>query len=179
VPTKCLTSDGKDPQTTARPILGGWTTASVRQARVINPQATYDKPAKEGGAWAQVSRLGMPLTNEVVIGIADKDRFNSSEPRDDAQFLDYVTNPTLPQVLYVNLRRSLRVRFPSWTSCSLVREIASHGGDVSRATRRRRSPRRSRRNSDAERFTLGAIRRRRGHENPLPCPSRCARAVHR
>jgi len=99
VPTKCLTSDGQPPATTARPTLGGWTTASVRQARVINPKATYDRPAKEGGAWAQVSRLGMPLTNEVVIGIADKDRFNSSEPKDDGQFADYVTNPTLPQIL--------------------------------------------------------------------------------
>ena len=99
IPTKCLTSDGQAPATSARPILGGWTTASVRQARVINPDATYDKPAKEGGAWAQVSRLGMPLVNEVVIGIGDKDKFNSSEPSKDTQFLDYVTQPTLPIVL--------------------------------------------------------------------------------
>ena len=93
IPTKCLLSDP------AKPIIGGWTTASVRQARVINPDATYDKPSKEGGAWAQVSRLGMPLVNEVVIGIADKDKFNSSEPSKDTQFLDYVTQPTLPIVL--------------------------------------------------------------------------------
>lgn len=99
VPTKCLTSDGKTAATSARPVLGGWTTASVRQARLINPEATYDKPTKEGGAWTQVSRLGMPLTNEVVIGIADKDRFNSSEPSKDTQFIDYVTNPTLPVIL--------------------------------------------------------------------------------
>jgi hypothetical protein len=99
IPTKCLTSDRLPGNTTTRPKIGGWTTASVRQARVINPEATYDKPSKEGGAWAQVSRLGMPLTNEVVIGIADKDRFNSSEPKNDTQFIDYVTNPTLPQVL--------------------------------------------------------------------------------
>jgi hypothetical protein len=79
--------------------LGGWTTASVRQARVINPNATYGLPAKEGGAWAEVSRLGMPLTNEVVIGIADKDKWNSSEPSNDTQFINYVTNPTLPVIL--------------------------------------------------------------------------------
>ena len=52
--------------------------------------------AKEGGAWVQVSRLGMPLVNEVVIGLKDKDKFNSSKPKDDGQFADYVTNPTLP-----------------------------------------------------------------------------------
>jgi hypothetical protein len=41
----------------------------------------------------------MPLVNEVVIGIKDKNLFNASEPKDDAQFADYVTNPTLPAVL--------------------------------------------------------------------------------
>ncbi|HEY4187233.1 MAG TPA: DUF4331 domain-containing protein [Polyangia bacterium] len=94
VPTACLVATGKT-------IIGGWTTASVPQARAINPKATYGLPAKEGGAWAQVSRLGNPLVNEVVIGVKDKDRFNSSEPKDDAQFLDYVTNPALPKLLEV------------------------------------------------------------------------------
>jgi len=43
----------------------------------------------------------MPLVNEVVIGLPDKDRFNSSEPKDDGQFANYVTNPTLPALLHV------------------------------------------------------------------------------
>ena len=83
----------------SQPIIGGWTTASLRQARVVNPKATYAKPDISGGAWTQVSRLGMPLVNEVVIGVKDKDRFNSSQPKDDGQFIDYVTNPTLPALL--------------------------------------------------------------------------------
>jgi hypothetical protein len=41
----------------------------------------------------------MPLVNEVVIGLPDKDRFNASAPHDDAQFADYVTNPSLPVLL--------------------------------------------------------------------------------
>jgi hypothetical protein len=82
-------------------IIGGWTTASIRQARAINPNATYTTPAREGGAWAQVSRLGAPLVNEVVIGLRDKDRWNSSEPSGDAQFIDYVTNPTLAKLIEV------------------------------------------------------------------------------
>ena len=83
-------------------IIGGWTTASVRQARVINPNGNYQVPTREGGAWAQVSRLGSPLVNEVVIGVPDKDRFNSSEPRNDAaNFAPYVTNPTLPALLEI------------------------------------------------------------------------------
>lgn len=93
VPATCLTVDDKSP------IIGAWTTASVRQARVINPTPTFKMPAKYGGPWAQVSRLGSPLVNEVVIGVADKDLFNSSEPKDDAQFADYVTHPTLPEIV--------------------------------------------------------------------------------
>jgi hypothetical protein len=80
-------------------VVGAWTTASVRQVRVINPNPTYDKPVKEGGAWVQVSRLGMPLVNEVVIGLKDKDKFNSSVPSGDTQFADYVTDPTMPKLL--------------------------------------------------------------------------------
>jgi len=49
----------------------------------------------------QVSRLSGPLVNEVVIGLPDKDRFNASQPKDDAQFAKYVTNPTLPAVIQI------------------------------------------------------------------------------
>ncbi|EON92230.1 hypothetical protein MARLIPOL_11426 [Marinobacter lipolyticus SM19] len=99
VPTTCLT--GTAQTASGDPVIGGWTTASVRQARVINPApAANGKGATvEGGAYAQVSRLGMPLVNEVVIGLKDKDGFNASEPKDDGQFLTYVTNPTLPELL--------------------------------------------------------------------------------
>ena len=85
----------------AEPVIGGWTTASLRQARLVNgkPGTGNDKAEKSGGAWAQVSRLGNPLINELVIGLPDKDKFNASSPKDDAQFLSYVTNPTLPALL--------------------------------------------------------------------------------
>ena len=45
----------------------------------------------------------MPLVNEVVIGLNDKDKFNGSKPKDDAQFATYVTNPTLPALLEIAL----------------------------------------------------------------------------
>jgi hypothetical protein len=97
VPASCLTSGSST-------IVGGWTTASLRQARLIDGIApTYTTPTKEGGAWAQVSRLGMPLVNELVIGVKDKNLFNSSMPVNDGQFATYVTNPALPalvQILY-------------------------------------------------------------------------------
>jgi len=101
LPASCLVNpSGKDP------VIGGWTTASVRQSRIINPNPVNgagDETADttpEGGAWTQVSRLGMPLVNEVVIGLKDKDKFNASKPVSDASnFAPYVLTPTLPQLL--------------------------------------------------------------------------------
>lgn len=93
VPKSCLVSGNE-------PVIGGWTTASLRQARLLNPKpASNNTASKEGGAWTQVSRLGMPLVNEVVIGLKDKDKFNASQPKDDGQFAGYVTNPALPALI--------------------------------------------------------------------------------
>jgi len=95
VDKSCLTSG-------TNTVIGGWSTASVRQARVVNPKGSYNAPTREGGAWTQVSRLGMPLVNEVVIGVPDKDKFNASEPKDDvANFAPYVLNPTLPALIEI------------------------------------------------------------------------------
>jgi len=88
----CLTGSGNG-------VIGGWTSASLRQARLLNPLPTFSRPDVEGGPWVQVSRLGMPLVNELVIGLPDKDRFSASEPKNDGQFGTYVTNPTLPALL--------------------------------------------------------------------------------
>ncbi|MBG9388651.1 DUF4331 domain-containing protein [Caenimonas aquaedulcis] len=87
--------------TSADPVIGAFTTASLRQARLVNgaPGTGLAKATKEGGAWTQVSRVGMPLVNEVVIGLADKDKFNASRPSGDGQFIDYVTNPALPALI--------------------------------------------------------------------------------
>lgn len=96
------------------PVIGAWTTASLRQGRLLNPLPGSDNKSasKEGGAWTQVSRLGMPLVNEVVIGLKDKDRFNHSQPKDDGQFLTYVSNPTLPTLLEI-LFSSAGVKAPT------------------------------------------------------------------
>ncbi|MBA3774712.1 MAG: DUF4331 domain-containing protein [Ramlibacter sp.] len=82
-------------------VIGGWTTASMRQGRLLSaaPASGLQANEKPGGPWTQVSRLGQPLVNEVVIGLKDKDKFNASKPSGDGQFLDYVTHPTLPALL--------------------------------------------------------------------------------
>ena len=100
VPTSCLVAAGAND-----PVIGAWTTASLRQGYLHSaaPKNGYGTSTVSGGAWTQVSRLGMPLVNEVVIGINDKDKFNGSKPKDDGQFATYVTNPTLPKLLEIAL----------------------------------------------------------------------------
>jgi hypothetical protein len=111
VPIACLTSKQD-------PVIGGWTTASLPQIKVLNPLPKFDADrgrttaSIEGGALTQVSRLGSPLVNEVVIGLRDKDRFNASRPVHDPQFLAYVTNPALPELLEA-LFGGLGVRAPN------------------------------------------------------------------
>ena len=86
------------------PVIGAWTTSSLRQINILNPRPTFLKPEVSGGRWTQVSRLSAPLVNELVIGFESKDRFNSSEPKDDGQFLKFVTNPALPLILDILFR---------------------------------------------------------------------------
>lgn len=105
VPADCLT-DG------TTPIVGSWTTASLRQARILNPNPVNRPGAIHGGAFTQVSRLGAPLVNEVVIGLPDKDRFNHSEPVNDSQFATYVTNPTLPALIELLFAAPAPTLFP-------------------------------------------------------------------
>ncbi len=95
LPIACVTA-GSDP------VVGAWTTASLRQGRLLSnaPATGLNKASVEGGAWTQVSRLANPLVNELVIGLDDKDKFNSSKPKNDAaNFADYVTNPTFPALV--------------------------------------------------------------------------------
>jgi hypothetical protein len=88
---------------TADPVIGVWTTASVRQSQLVNPNppSGHQTTVSYGGAFVQVSRLGMPLVNELIIGLPDKDKFNGSLPQNDAQFATYVTNPTLPRLVEI------------------------------------------------------------------------------
>ncbi|RYZ85291.1 MAG: DUF4331 domain-containing protein, partial [Moraxellaceae bacterium] len=94
IPKSCLTGAGNG-------TIGTWTTASLPQARILNPKASFNKTEVNGGAWTQVSRLGSPLVNELVIGLKDKDRFSTAAPKDDGQFLDYVSHPSLPELLNI------------------------------------------------------------------------------
>ena len=74
-------------------VIGVWASASRQQIKTIDAMgaATYS------GNWVQVSRIGMPLTNEAVIPVGSKDKWNSLTPynNNDLQFANYFSNPEL------------------------------------------------------------------------------------
>ncbi|MCW3121786.1 MAG: hypothetical protein JWQ38_1278, partial [Flavipsychrobacter sp.] len=71
-------------------VIGVWASASRPQIRTLAAGSeSYT------GTWVQVSRIGMPLTNEVIIPVGEKDKWNASNPKDDAQFAAYFSNPEL------------------------------------------------------------------------------------
>jgi len=97
LPIACVTA-GTDP------VIGAWTTASLRQGSLLSnaPGTGLNKVAIHGGAWTQVSRLAMPLVNTLLVGVDDKDKYNWSKPKNDGtNFADYVTNPTAPTLIHV------------------------------------------------------------------------------
>ena len=99
VPKTQLTKGGaaaSDPNA-AESVIGVWTSASRQKARVLKAGGTD----AASGPYVQVSRLGNPLVNEVVVPMSKKDYWNSQAPADDKQFAAAVLNPELAQLLPV------------------------------------------------------------------------------
>lgn len=97
IPTSKLTSDGQHPGSApgAATTLGVWASSSRRKFRALFNNARL-KQYVEYGPWVQVSRLGLPLVNEVLIGLQDKDKYNSTHPANDvANFGAYFLNPVI------------------------------------------------------------------------------------
>ncbi len=72
-------------------VIGVWASASRQQIKTIDGNGTVGFT----GPWVQVSRLGMPLTNEAIIPVGMKDKWNATTPANDLQFAQYFTNPEL------------------------------------------------------------------------------------
>lgn len=72
-------------------VIGVWASASRQQIRTLNTVGT----PSYSGSWVQVSRLGMPLTNEVLIPVGMKDKWNANTPYSDASFIPNFTNPEI------------------------------------------------------------------------------------
>jgi hypothetical protein len=98
IPISQLTRDGSRPTNpmSSRAVIGVWAAAKRRRA-VIRDGAD----AFEAGPWVQVSRLGNPLFNEVIVPMGEKDRWNAVPAWEDGLFLKYVQHPELAALLPV------------------------------------------------------------------------------
>ena len=95
-------------------IVGVWSTTE-RQSLTLNPDGTRTG----SGNFVQVSRLGNPLVNEVVVPVGTKDHFNASQPTGDSQFLPAVQDPELPYSSSRSTTSRLRQhRAMTWCRCS-------------------------------------------------------------
>jgi Domain of unknown function (DUF4331) len=98
VPISQLTNNGASPSGvgSSNAVIGVWTSASRQKIRGINAGSGT---AFNTGPFVQVSRLGNPLFNEVLIPLAKKDYWNAQPPSQDSQFASYVTSPGLAALL--------------------------------------------------------------------------------
>ncbi len=104
VPIQTLTRSGSVPSspTAHDAVVGVWATSSRQTTRVIRPDSGSHKGTDHtlhAGPFRQVSRLGSPLVNELIIPLKLKDTFNASEPEGDSQFAQFVVDPQLAQLL--------------------------------------------------------------------------------
>jgi hypothetical protein len=99
VPKRELTRSGRIPTDpmSSDSVIGVWGAASRQRALIRNP----DGQTAEFGDWVQISRLGNPLFNEVIVPMGKKDLWNSLTPADDKRFLQYVQHPELASLLPV------------------------------------------------------------------------------
>jgi Domain of unknown function (DUF4331) len=101
VPEADVTKDGEqvDSQSDKNAVVGVWASTERRRVQVVGQN---DSDNGNGNDWVQVSRLGNPLVNEVVIPLGQKDRFNATSPADDAKnFGKFVVNPELAKIMNI------------------------------------------------------------------------------
>jgi Domain of unknown function (DUF4331) len=98
IPIDQLTRNWTTPTSVDDPaaVIGAWTTASRQKVRILGD--AYGK-AVCTGPFSQVSRLGNPLVNELLISISQKDYWNTQSPAGDKQFVAFYSNPLLAQLL--------------------------------------------------------------------------------
>ena len=97
IPVQLLTRTGRvEPATSAAATLGIWGTTSRPRVSVRrNNNGVPDR----SGLFRQVQRMGNPLVNELIIGTGSKDRFSMDQPANDAQFVNFFADPSLPRVI--------------------------------------------------------------------------------
>jgi hypothetical protein len=101
IPEAQVTRNGKSVSSAdaKNAVVGVWSTTERRKLQVTDASGSPQK-GKNANKWVQVSRLGNPLVNEVIIPLGMKDRFNRTTPDRDAELYgQFVTEPELAAVL--------------------------------------------------------------------------------
>lgn len=98
IPIGEVTRNGSVPTnpTSSDSVIGVWSTASRQTTNVLYNE---QKKGSQNGDWVQISRLGNPLVNEVVIPLKLKDAFNGLSPKDDAVAAPFVLDPLLAKLM--------------------------------------------------------------------------------
>ena len=79
------------------PTIGIYASASRPKIRILKADGTQ----RHHGPFVQISRLGNPLVNEVLIPLGQKDYWNRQDPRDDSQFIGHYLNPELAALIHI------------------------------------------------------------------------------
>lgn len=100
VPISEVTKNGDLPTAMDDPdsVIGVYASSSRQRVKVLSSRGT---PPSVSGAYVQVSRLGIPLVNEVLIPLGKKDKWNAVDPEDDAQFFGNILDPEPTRLLPV------------------------------------------------------------------------------
>ena len=103
VPISSVTAGGITPTTvdSKTSVVGIYASAERQRVRVLSVDGS--SPPRNAGRWVQVSRLGIPLVNEVLIPLGKKDRWNATDPKDDgaAGFFTNILDPEFTKLLPV------------------------------------------------------------------------------
>ena len=100
VPINQITRGGAVyPATDPRAVIGTWGTTSRPRISVRRSAQELAGFGEDFTDYRQVQRMGNPLINEVIIGTGSKDTFSMSDPKDDAQFANFVLDPLLARAL--------------------------------------------------------------------------------
>jgi Domain of unknown function (DUF4331) len=95
VPIRRITKDGAGPDTTKETFIGVYASTSRQALRTLNARGIPGNT----GRFVQVARLANPLVNELIIDTPFKDKWNASEPKNEADFLNFYRTPTIATAL--------------------------------------------------------------------------------
>ncbi len=82
-------------------VIGAYASTSRQKVRVLREGGDDDKDGMSAGPWVQVSRLANPLVNELIIGTDQKDKWNASDPSQEAQFVNFYLNSRLATAINI------------------------------------------------------------------------------